>query len=64
MLKQSAAAGLNNVDSLEIDVTNINSTKSAKQELQSKVQQLDVLINNAGIAGLQPQNIFTSDMKI
>ncbi len=47
------------MESLEIDVTNIKSIKSAKQELESKVQQLDILINNAGIEGVQPQNIST-----
>ena len=45
---------------IEIDVTNINSIKSAKQELEAKTQQLDVLINNAGISGgFIPQNMST-----
>lgn len=48
--------GLNNVDCIEIDVTNINSIKSARQELGNKIKVLDILINNAGIAGEQPQN--------
>ena len=55
--------GLSNVEFIEIDVTNINSIKSAKQELESKTQQLDVLINNAGISGGMPQNMSTYEME-
>ncbi len=62
-VKKLKTLGLNNVDCLQIDVTNIHSIQSAKRELESKIQQLDVLINNAGIAGLQPQNISTGDIE-
>ena len=55
--------GLNNVELIEIDVTDINSIKSAKQELEAKTQQLDVLINNAGISGGTPQNLSTYDIE-
>jgi NAD(P)-dependent dehydrogenase (short-subunit alcohol dehydrogenase family) len=51
------ASGISNVELIEIDVTNISSIKKAKQELETKVDALDVLINNAGIAGEKPQNI-------
>ncbi len=54
--------GFNNVEFVEIDVTNANSIKLATQTLEAKAQQLDVLINNAGIAGEQPQNISTGDI--
>lgn len=57
------ATGTHNVDCVELDVTNINSIKSARQELENKLQQLDVLINNAGIAGQQPQNISTGHIE-
>lgn len=50
--------GLNNVEFVEIDVTDINSIHSAKQQ----IRQLDMLINNAGIAGEQPQNMSTGDI--
>jgi len=33
-----------------------NSIKRAKQELETKIEVLDVLINNAGISGERPQN--------
>src|SRR5882762_6737702 len=49
------AMGLTNVDCIQLDVTDINSIKAARQELESKIQKLDVLINNAGISGGFPQ---------
>ena len=48
--------GIANVAGIEIDVTNIQSIKKAKQELETKIKALDVLINNAGIGGEAPQN--------
>ena len=48
--------GISNVATIEIDVTDINSIKKAKQELETKIEALDVLINNAGIGGERPQN--------
>ena len=47
--------GISNVELIEIDVTNISSIKQARQELEARIEALDVLINNAGIAGGQPQ---------
>jgi NAD(P)-dependent dehydrogenase (short-subunit alcohol dehydrogenase family) len=49
------AIGLRNVDCIQLDVTDINSIKAARQELEAKTQKLDVLINNAGISGGFPQ---------
>lgn len=57
------ASGLNNVDFVTLDVTAISSIQSAKRILESKTQQLDLLINNAGIAGGQPQNISAISME-
>ena len=48
--------GISNVELIEMDVTDINSIKQAKQELETKIEVLDVLINNAGISGERPQN--------
>lgn len=55
--------GISNVKLIEIDVTKINSIKKARQELENKMEALDVLINNAGISAGQPQNISTGDME-
>lgn len=49
------ALGYENVDCLQLDVTDIESIKSARQELEIKTRQLDLLINNAGIRGDMPQ---------
>jgi NAD(P)-dependent dehydrogenase (short-subunit alcohol dehydrogenase family) len=49
------AMGLTNVDCIQLDVTDINSIKAARQELEAKTQKLDILINNAGISGGFPQ---------
>ena len=49
-------AGISTVESIELDVTDIHSIKRAKQELETKIEVLDVLINNAGISGDRPQN--------
>src|SRR6185312_7525224 len=62
-LEKLKALGINNVDCIEIDVTNINSIKSARKELESKVKQLDALINNAGIGGGQAQNLSTGEIE-
>ena len=44
------AMGISTVDCIEIDVTNIDSVIKARHELESNIESLDVLINNAGIA--------------
>lgn len=62
-ITQLNESGISNVEWIEIDVTNINSIKQAKQELETKIEALDVLINNAGIAGKQPQNISAGEME-
>lgn len=56
------AAGLTNIEFLKIDVSDLNSVKQAVAVLQSKVDALDILINNAAIAGMQPQNISVCDI--
>jgi Dehydrogenases with different specificities (related to short-chain alcohol dehydrogenases) len=54
-MKKLNALGYANVDCIELDVTDINSIKSARQELEVKTQYLNILINNAGIRGEVPQ---------
>lgn len=49
------AEGFNDVDLLLIDISDQASVDNAKAELESKLQSLDVLINNAGISGGFPQ---------
>jgi NAD(P)-dependent dehydrogenase (short-subunit alcohol dehydrogenase family) len=49
------AAGLNNVEAIQLDVTNDESVKNARVEMGKKTKVLDILINNAGIYGGYPQ---------
>lgn len=51
------AAGLKNVHGLEMDVTDARSIRAARLSLESEIGALDILINNAGIAGEQPQTM-------
>ena len=55
---------LANVELLQIDVSDPASVKAAAAKLASKIDALDILINNAGIAGGQPQNISACDMSL
>jgi len=61
-VKKLKDQGISNVELIEIDVTNIDSIKRARQELENKIEALDVLINNAGIGGGMPQNISKVDI--
>jgi len=54
--------GITNVEALLIDVADIDSVKQARQQLESKINSLDVLINNAGISGGQPQDFVSGDL--
>ncbi|MBB5638284.1 NAD(P)-dependent dehydrogenase (short-subunit alcohol dehydrogenase family) [Pedobacter cryoconitis] len=60
--EQLKAAGLSHVEAIELDVTAINSILKAKLLLEGKIPALDILINNAGIPGIQPQNLSTVDI--
>lgn len=55
------AAGYNDVALLQLEVTDSASIAQAKQQLESKIPHLDVLINNAGIPGSFPQDASTTD---
>ncbi|MCK0162099.1 SDR family NAD(P)-dependent oxidoreductase [Allomuricauda sp. F6463D] len=45
------AEDLTNVEDIQIDVTDDNSVKTAREEIGRKTDILDVLINNAGVNG-------------
>lgn len=49
------AEGLNNVECIVIDVTDMNTIIAAREKIGNKTTSLDVLINNAGINGGMPQ---------
>jgi len=50
------AKGLNNVEAIQLEVTDDESVKNACIEIGKKTKVLDILINNAGIPGGRPQN--------
>jgi NAD(P)-dependent dehydrogenase (short-subunit alcohol dehydrogenase family) len=63
-VNQLKSEGLENVEPIVIDVNNPASVKTAKEVLGSKLSSLDVLINNAGIAGGFPQNVLETEVSI
>jgi NAD(P)-dependent dehydrogenase (short-subunit alcohol dehydrogenase family) len=63
-VNQLKAEGLSEVEPIEIDVDNIESVKAAREAFGQKAQVLDVLINNAGIAGSFPQQPLDTDISI
>jgi NAD(P)-dependent dehydrogenase (short-subunit alcohol dehydrogenase family) len=62
-VNQLKKEGLTNVESVPIDVSDEASVAQAKDWLASKISSLDLLINNAGILGVLPQNPSTVDLK-
>jgi NAD(P)-dependent dehydrogenase (short-subunit alcohol dehydrogenase family) len=63
-VKKLSASGLSGVEGIRIDVADVRSIQQAAETLQTKVDALDILINNAGIAGPQPQHIATTDVNV
>lgn len=61
-IKKLNDMGIANVETLLIDVADINSVRRARQELERKISSLDILINNAAIAGDQSQDFATVDI--
>jgi NAD(P)-dependent dehydrogenase (short-subunit alcohol dehydrogenase family) len=57
------AEGFNNVEAIALDVTNDQSVKEARKTIGEKTSVLDILINNAGISGGQPQTALSATMQ-
>jgi len=49
------AKGFNNVEAIQLDITDEESVIKARKEIGKKTKVLDILINNAGIYGGYPQ---------
>ena len=49
------AEGLNNVEAIQLDVSDAESVKAARAEIGQKTDVLDALFNNAGVNGGLPQ---------
>lgn len=54
------AKGLNNVEVIQLDITDDESVIKARKEIGKKTKVLDILINNAGIFGGYPQTALDS----
>jgi len=55
-IEKLKAEGINNVEAIQLDVTDQNSVDMARAFIEKKTQVLDVLINNAGVGGGFPQS--------
>ncbi|WP_294287729.1 SDR family NAD(P)-dependent oxidoreductase [uncultured Chryseobacterium sp.] len=55
VVKELNEKGFQNIKAIEIDVTNPQSVLKAKEQIEKEQGKLDILINNAGILGVQPQ---------
>lgn len=56
------AEGLNNVEAVQLDVTDAGSVTAARAEIGRKTEVLDALINNAGINGGWPQTAINASI--
>lgn len=56
------AEGLNEVEAIQVDVSDSESVKAARTEIGAKTQVLDALINNAGISGVAPQKAIDAEI--
>jgi len=54
------AKGLNNVEVIQLDITDDESVLKARKEIGKKTKVLDILISNAGIYGGYPQTALDS----
>ncbi len=62
VVKELTENGFQNVEAIEIDVTRPATILSASQIIESEKGQLDILINNAGISGVVPQNAIATSV--
>ena len=63
-VQQLNALGFNKASLLVLDVADIKSVKEATELLSTKIEKLDVLINNAAIGGPQPQSASSVDISV
>jgi len=55
--------GFENIKAIQIDTTNQESVAAAKDRIEKEQGKLDILINNAGILGVMPQNSSTTSIE-
>ncbi|RZJ49484.1 MAG: SDR family oxidoreductase [Chryseobacterium sp.] len=55
IVKELNEKGFQNIKAIEIDITNPESILAARNTVENEQGKLDILINNAGILGVNPQ---------
>ncbi|WP_345989640.1 SDR family oxidoreductase [Chryseobacterium sp. Chry.R1] len=63
VVKELQDKGYQNIKAIEIDVTNSDSISEARNTIEREQGKLDVLINNAGILGINPQTASETSIK-
>lgn len=63
VVKKLNEKGFQNIKAIEIDVTNSESILKAKNIVENEQGKLDILINNAGILGINPQTASETSTK-
>jgi NAD(P)-dependent dehydrogenase (short-subunit alcohol dehydrogenase family) len=63
VVKELNEKGFQNIKAVEIDVTNPDSISAAKSIVENEQGKLDILINNAGILGTNPQTASETPIK-
>lgn len=63
VVKELNAKGFQNIQAIQIDVTDAESILVAKNIIEKEKGKLDILINNAGILGDIPQNPSTTSIE-
>ncbi|MES2111731.1 MAG: SDR family NAD(P)-dependent oxidoreductase [Bacteroidota bacterium] len=61
-VKKLNEQGITNVEMIVIDIADNNSVRQARHKMESNIASLDILINNAGIAGDMPQDFATGSV--
>lgn len=63
VVKELNQEGFQNIKAIEIDVTDPESILKAKNIVENEQGKLDILINNAGILGINPQTAIETSIK-
>jgi NAD(P)-dependent dehydrogenase (short-subunit alcohol dehydrogenase family) len=63
IVKKMRDEGFQNVTAIEIDVTKPDTILSAKDIIEKRQGHLDILINNAGVSGVVPQNALETSVE-
>lgn len=63
VVMELTANGFENIKAVQIDVTDLESIKKAKNSIENEQGKLDILINNAGISKGFPESVLTTSIE-